>query len=57
MFSLTPIFRLSIHEVRDGLAEGARGYAGTMWRRFGASLVVVELAVAVVLLVAAGLLG
>jgi macrolide transport system ATP-binding/permease protein len=57
LFSLTPIFRLSIHEIRDGLAEGARGYAGTMWRRFGANLVVIELAVAVVLLVSAGLLG
>jgi predicted permease len=57
LFSLTPTFRLSIGEIRDGLAEGARGYAGTMWRRFGANLVVVELAVAVVLLVSAGLLG
>ena len=57
LFSLTPTLRLSIHEIRDGLAEGARGYAGTMWRRFGANLVVVELAVAVVLLVGAGLLG
>jgi predicted permease len=57
LFSLTPTFRVSIGDIRDGLAEGARGYAGTMWRRFGANLVVVELAVAVVLLVSAGLLG
>jgi macrolide transport system ATP-binding/permease protein len=57
LFSLTPTFRLSIGGIRDGLAEGARGYAGTMWRRFGANLVVVELAIAVVLLVGAGLLG
>ncbi len=57
LFSLTPTLRLSIREIRDGLAEGARGYAGTMWRRFGANLVIVELAVAVVLLVSAGLLG
>jgi len=57
LFSLTPTFRLSIGDIRDGLAEGARGYAGTMWRRFGANLVVVELAIAVVLLVSAGLLG
>jgi len=57
VFSLTPTFRLSIHDIRNGLAEGARGYAGTLWRRFGANLVIVELAVAVVLLVAAGLLG
>ena len=57
LFSLTPTFRLSVREIRDGLAEGARGYAGTIWRRFGANLVIVELAVAVVLLVGAGLLG
>lgn len=57
LFSLTPTFRLSIGELRDGLTEGARGYAGTVWRRFGANLVVVELAIAVVLLVSAGLLG
>jgi macrolide transport system ATP-binding/permease protein len=43
--------------MRDGLAEGGRGSAGTLWRRVGANLVVVELAVAVVLLVSAGLLG
>ena len=35
----------------------ARTSAGTFWRRFGANLVVLELAVAVVLLVGAGLLG
>jgi predicted permease len=57
VFSLAPIFRVSLNQVRDGLVEGSRGYAGTMWRRFGANLVVVELAVAVVLLVGAGLLG
>lgn len=57
LFSLTPTLRLSIAEIRNGLAEGARGYAGTLWRQFGANLVIVELAVAVVLLVSAGLLG
>jgi macrolide transport system ATP-binding/permease protein len=57
LFSITPMFRLSVREIREGLAEGGRGYAGTLWRRFGANLVVVELAVAVVLLVSAGLLG
>ena len=57
LFSLSPMFRLSISEMRDGLAEGGRGSAGTVWRRFGANLVIVELSVAVVLLVGAGLLG
>jgi predicted permease len=57
LFSITPTFRLSVREIKEGLAEGGRGYAGTLWRRFGANLVVVELALAVVLLVSAGLLG
>ena len=57
LFSLTPILRLPLAEMREGLAEGSRGSAGTLWRRVGANLVVVELAVAVVLLVSAGLLG
>jgi macrolide transport system ATP-binding/permease protein len=57
LFSLAPAFRLPFGEIRESLAEGGRGSAGTLWRRFGANLVVVELAVAVVLLVGAGLLG
>ena len=48
---------LAANKMREGLSEGGRGYAGTLWRRFGANLVVVELAIAVVLLVGAGLLG
>jgi macrolide transport system ATP-binding/permease protein len=43
--------------VCDGLTDGDRGAAGRLWRRLGANLVVVELAVAVVLLAGAGLLG
>jgi macrolide transport system ATP-binding/permease protein len=61
LFSLTPIVRLastgSGPEMRTGLAEGSRGSSGVIWRRFGANLVVLELAIAVVLLVGAGLLG
>lgn len=56
-FSLLPALRVSLSDLRDGLAEGARGASGTVWRRFGANLVIVELAMAVVLLVGAGLLG
>jgi macrolide transport system ATP-binding/permease protein len=52
----TPIFRLSFETVRDGLAEGSRG-SGQVWHRLGARMVMVELAVAVVLLTGAGLLG
>jgi macrolide transport system ATP-binding/permease protein len=61
LFSLTPILRLSSSgmgaEMRSALAEGSRGAVGSVWRRFGANLVVLELALAMVLLVAAGLLS
>jgi len=57
LFSLPPVLRLPLTKLREGLTEGGRGYAGTLWRRFGMNLVVVELAIAVVLLVSAGLLG
>jgi macrolide transport system ATP-binding/permease protein len=57
MFAAIPALRLLSNSVRDGLADGDRGSASRWWRRLGANLVVAELAVAVVLLVAAGLLG
>ena len=57
LLALPPIVRLPLNKMREGLTEGGRGYAGTLWRRFGTNLVVVELAIAVVLLVSAGLLG
>ena len=57
LFSLPPVLRLPLTKLREGLTEGGRGYAGTLWRRFGANLVVVELAIAVVLMAGAGLLG
>lgn len=57
LFSLTPTVHLARSEVRDGLAEGSRGSAGNTWRRLGSKLVTVELAITVVLLVGAGLLG
>lgn len=57
LFALTPILRFRFTEIRDGLAEGGRAAAGVMWRRFGANLAVIELAIAMILLVGAGLLG
>jgi predicted permease len=57
IFSVTPALRLSVSNLRDDLAEGVHGSAGTTWRRFGSNLVAMELAVAMVLLVGAGLLG
>ncbi|HKE57708.1 MAG TPA: ABC transporter permease, partial [Pyrinomonadaceae bacterium] len=57
LFSLTPALRLSTLDVREGMAEGARGTAGKAWGRIGSKLVVLELTTAMVLLVGAGLLG
>ena len=57
LFAMTPTLRLSLSEMRVGLAEGGRGSAGTLWRRFGSNLVIVELAIAMALLVGGGLLG
>jgi len=57
VFSVAPILRLSMQDTREGLAEGSRGSSGNLWRRLGQKLVVAELAIAVVLLVGAGLLG
>ena len=57
LFSMTPILHFRYSNMRDGLFEGGRGSAGRLWRRMGANLVVVELAMAVVLLTGAGLLG
>jgi macrolide transport system ATP-binding/permease protein len=57
LFSLTPAFRLTTLDVREGMAEGTRGSAGKAWTRIGSKLVVLELTTAMVLLVGAGLLG
>ena len=57
LFSFTPIALFRFTDIREGLSQGGRGAAGVTWRRFGANLVVVELATAMVLLVGAGLLG
>jgi predicted permease len=57
LFSIAPSLRIWSAEIRGGLAEGSRGSAGTVWRKLGSKLVVLELATAMVLLVGAGLLG
>jgi predicted permease len=57
LFAATPALRLRVDNMRESLASSSRGSAGTLWRRVGANLVVLELAIAVVLLVGAGLLG
>ncbi len=57
LLAAAPALRLSLRKIRDGLAEGDRGAASRLWQRLGANMVVVELALAVVLLASAGLLG
>jgi predicted permease len=61
LFSLLPAMRLYVSGKSLGmqaqLAEGGRASAGTLWRRVGPTLVLVELATAMVLLTGAGLLG
>jgi macrolide transport system ATP-binding/permease protein len=57
LLAALPTLRLSFQKVRDGLAYGDRGAASLFWRKVGANSVVVELAIAVVLLAGAGLLG
>ena len=57
IFSLLPALRISFADLRASLAEGSRGSSGAFWRGFGSNMVVVELVIAVVLLVGAGLLG
>src|SRR5438067_45377 len=57
LFSIAPTARLRLMTMREGLTDAARGSAGTVWRGFGSNLVVVELAMAMVLLAGAGLLG
>jgi predicted permease len=57
LFAAAPLARFPLRRLQDGLSEGGRGNAGTLWRRFGSNLVVVELSLAVMLLVSAGLLG
>lgn len=57
LFAITPALRLPISSLRDSLADSSRGSGTLFWRRIGANMIVLELAIAVVLLVGAGLLG
>lgn len=54
---LIPMTRMPIREASAGLQDGSRGSAAAMWRRAGAPLVIAELAIAMMLLVSARLLG
>jgi macrolide transport system ATP-binding/permease protein len=57
LFSLAPMARMHVSKLHEALADSGRSVSGRAWRRLGSNLVVVELAVAMVLLVGAGLLS
>ena len=57
LFSLAPMARMQMSKLHEALADSGRSLSGRAWRRLGSNLVVVELAVAMVLLVGAGLLS
>jgi len=56
LFGLVPALRLASRRLHDSIKEGARGASGGAVARFRSSLVLAEVALAVVLLVGAGLL-
>jgi macrolide transport system ATP-binding/permease protein len=57
LLGLVPVLRMPAGETRAEINESGRGSSGTTWRKFGSNLVVVELVIACVLLVGAGLLA
>jgi macrolide transport system ATP-binding/permease protein len=57
LFSAGPALHFVLSEMLQGLMDGGRTSAGRSWRRLGANLVAIELAITVVLLVGAGLLA
>src|SRR5262249_16214829 len=56
LFALAPALQLSLVSFSETLKEGGWGVSGSGWRKFGSGLVTAEVAIAVVLLVGAGLL-
>jgi predicted permease len=56
-FALIPAARASLAGIIEGLKQGVRGSTGHAWRRIGSKLVVFEVALALVLMVGAGLLA
>jgi macrolide transport system ATP-binding/permease protein len=57
LFSVGPGLRFLFSALNEGLAETGRTSSGRGWRRLGAGLVAIELAITVILLVDAGLLA
>jgi hypothetical protein len=50
LFSASPALHLFLSDIQKGLMDGGRTSARRGWRRLGASLVAIELAITVVLL-------
>jgi predicted permease len=57
IFSLLPALRVSLADLHAELSASSRGTSGIFWRRFGSTMISAEIAITVVLLVGAGLLG
>jgi macrolide transport system ATP-binding/permease protein len=57
LFALAPAAQLSGKHIHDAFRDGARGSQSLGWRRFASGLVVSEVAISVVLLFGAGILG
>ena len=57
LFSAAPAFQLFQLDMQAGLMEGGRSAVSRSWHKIGSTLVAVELAISVVLLVSAGLLA
>jgi len=57
LFTVAPATQLFLSNMQLGLSEGGRGSADRSWRKIGASLVAVELAITVVMMTSAGLLA
>jgi putative ABC transport system permease protein len=57
IFGLAPAWQLSRRDLRERLNDGGRGSAGPERHRVSASLVVIEIALALTLLIGAGLLA
>jgi len=57
LFALAPALQLSGKHIHDAFRDGARGSQSVGWRRFASALVVAEVAISMVLLFGAGVLG
>jgi predicted permease len=57
VYSIVPLVRIRLSDMQEGLKQDCHSSAGKTWRHFAGNLVVVELAITIMLLVAAGLLS